>query len=198
MLGSASARLLVSSLALLACACVGSGDRSSTSEPSTTKTEPDPLVIEGEPAPTPESPGAELPDCPAEAATRTVFENLCTPTGKLAGQWRAVDTLGIPADAEVIFEWAGPTSPRPSLTIALRGDELWIGHVSCGDCRRVLGEGFAGHIGQLSKDQMLAVQERLGLGQDVGVLSSPEAWRSFVASDSGRALLEAIARDPER
>jgi hypothetical protein len=155
-------------------------------------TDPDAAREDGDDKPARASLAAdELPDCPAENGTFVVY---CTKANKLAGRWMAVDALEIPDDVEIIFNAEGPDSSRQSsLLIATRGDELFIKHVTCGSCRRVLGQGFAGHLSHMSEDQILGVQAQLGLGDDVGVLATGTDWASFARDERRNEVLTEIA-----
>jgi hypothetical protein len=129
-------------------------------------------------------------DCPADADADTY----CTQDGKLAGRWVPVDTLRPPAGAQPIFEATLPDlEKQPSLVISLVGATLYIKHVSCGSCRRVIGQGFSGELDTLSDEQLRALQSKLGLAGDSPLLDSPESWRSFCGQDPGKATLTKLA-----
>jgi hypothetical protein len=141
-------------------------------------------------------PRAELADCPAEQGT--AIANYCTDDGKLAGSWVPVDTLKVPDEVEIIFNAEGPDATKQtSLMIATRGDELYIKQVTCGACRRVLGQGFAGHLSHMSEAQLRELQKQLGLGDDMPVLESTEKWTSFCGDERGKGTLTALASKAE-
>jgi len=144
------------------------------------------------------SPAAELPECPSDPAAKGMLAAYCTDAGELAGVWVPVDTLQIPDDVEIIFNVQGPdTTRQPALLIVLRDDELYIRQVTCGACRRVLGQGFAGQLSQLSPAQIGAVQVQLGLGPDLPALTTPEQWVEFTSGPKGVAALTTIASKTE-
>lgn len=145
---------------------------------------------------------AELPECPSAADSRSVLVNYCTEAGtetaKLAGAWVPVDTLRIPDDVEIIFNATGSDdAQRPSLLIAVRGDQLFVRQVTCGMCARVLGQGFAGHLSHMSAEQLAAMQTQLGLGDEIPTLTSVEAWTSFASAEQGKATLTTFAGKAE-
>lgn len=137
---------------------------------------------------------AELPDCPPAADSRSVLVPYCTEDAKLAGAWVPVDTLKIPDDVEIIFNAGGPEgADQSSLMIAVLGDQLFARQVTCGRCRRVLGQGFAGHLSHMSAEQIAAMQTQLGLGEEVPALDSAEKWTSFARDAQGKATLTTLA-----
>ena len=209
-------RALLSSLplalTLLASACsvsVSSGSGSSDPKPNSGEqvdnddAKPDSGGDEGdsggdEGSDTPELTAANaLEDCPSEAG-RDQLTNYCTDAGKLAGQWVPVDMLKVPADAEIVFHHKPEgVKEAPELSVALVGQRLYIRQVTCGACRRVLGQGFAGHLAHLSEEQMRAVQAQLGLSEDMPLLNTPDQWRSFASDERGKGALTEIAGKTE-
>jgi hypothetical protein len=158
----------------------------------------------GEPKPDPNEqpkvaravPAEQLPACPSEQGN--ALANYCTDDGKLAGSWVPVDTLKVPDDVVVIFNAQGPdASKQTSLLIATRGDELYIKHVTCGACRRVLGRGFMGHLSHMHETQLRELQKQLGLGDELPVLDSAEAWTNFCGDERGKGALTQIASKTE-
>jgi hypothetical protein len=132
----------------------------------------------------------QLPDCPADADADTY----CTEDGKLAGRWVPVDTLRPPESAQTVFEAApADIEKQPSLTILLDGETLYIKKVTCGNCRRVIGWGFSGDLTALSDEQLRKLQTKLGFGREPQLLDSAEAWRSYAATDPGKATLNRVA-----
>lgn len=171
-------------LTLLLSTCTST---TSSESPRADLADPDPapiVVVEDEPTPA-RATDADLPDCPDERAT----ESLCTESGKLAGRIAPVDTVRLPTDAEVIYASPEHGTDQQSLTIALRGETLWIRAVDCGACRRVMGHGFEGQLDHLSAEQLAAVCERFGIAGSE--LSTAQAWRAYVTSDEGVAQLSA-------
>ncbi|HVI03465.1 MAG TPA: hypothetical protein VM869_32450 [Enhygromyxa sp.] len=175
-------------------------DAAPSGEPEPDWSDTDP----GEPEPDPNEqspvaramPADQLPACPSEQGN--ALANYCTQAGKLAGSWVPVDTLKVPDDVVIIFNAEGPdASKQTRLLIATRGDELYIEHVTCGACRRVLGQGFMGHVSHLSEDQRRELQTRLGLDGAMPVLDSTEAWASFCADERGKGALTQIASKTE-
>jgi hypothetical protein len=81
--------------------------------------------------------------------------------------------------------------------IATRGDELYIKQVTCGACRRVLGQGFAGHLSHMNETQLRALQKQLGLGDDMPLLESTEKWTSFFGDERGKGTLTELAAKVE-
>jgi hypothetical protein len=184
-------RRLASVLLLLPLACVvkvndgGSGeppdDQDEPSKPNTTGADLASPEVEGEPPKR-----AEAPDCPADADVDTY----CTEDGKLAGRWVPVDTLHPPAGAQPIFDAQHPDlEKQPSLTISLEGETLYIEKVTCGSCRRVIGDGFSGDLDALNDEHLIALQVKLGLSLEAPLLDSAEAWRSFAGDERGKGML---------
>lgn len=139
-------------------------------------------------------PTSELPDCPSGGS----LPSYCTDEGKLAGQWILVDTLKIPDDVEIIFNAENAdASNQTSLLIAIRGEELYIKHVTCGACRRVLGQAFTGQLAHMSETQVRGMQTQLGLADDTPLLASADAWQSFCIDDAGKAALAQLAEKSE-
>lgn len=188
-------------LVLLSFACVVNTNQTSSGAPPSDNDDPGPATkpnttgsevsepeVEGDPparASTPE-PAA----CPADADADTY----CTDDKLLAGRWALVDTIHPPATAEVIFEAKHmDIKEQPSLTISLDGETLYIERVTCGSCRRVMGQGFSGDLSMMNDTQRRAVQNKLGLGRDVPVLGSAEAWRSYASQDPGKAALTKLS-----
>lgn len=152
------------------------------------------------PAPTIETASATeaLPPCPEQARG----ESYCTEDGKLAGEWMPVDMLRVPEDAQVIFEASeGPTaggSRQPSLTIAVDGEMIYLRHVTCGACRRELGDGFRGQLSAMTAEQTQAMQAKLGLDASMPVLDTAEKWENFASDARGEPALKAIASKTDR
>lgn len=170
-------------LALLGSACVA------PVQPDDSSSKAAPVVVE-EPGPPPVA-DAALPECPPDADADTY----CTPSGELAGRWVMVDRLRVPASAETIFEAQHPEiTEQPSLRVAIDGDTLYIAHVTCGACRRVMGNGFSGDPAALDPEQRRAIQDKLGLGDDVAALDGVEAWRKWAAGADGQAALAELAK----
>lgn len=135
----------------------------------------------------------DLPDCPATEG-RNAWFTYCNDAGKLVGEWRPVDVIRPPEDAVVIFSAEGPDTGRGSrLTLAVRGDELYILHVTCDRCRRVLGQGFVGRPALLSAEQRESVQAQLGVSEDVPNLESVAAWTEFASDERGQTMLTELA-----
>ncbi|MFO7565613.1 MAG: hypothetical protein R6X02_23420 [Enhygromyxa sp.] len=198
--------------ALLACllglACTTSNSKADADEPkpdtsastnaSADSSETDPGQLEPDPneiqaAPTP---AVDLPDCPAEKGNALI--HYCSEDGKLAGSWVLVDTLRVPDEVVIIFNAEGPDQGRQtSLMIATQGEALYIRHVTCGACRRVLGQGFRGHPSRMSEDQLRQMQAQLGLADDAPLLDSAEKWASFCEDEAGKRALAEIASKAE-
>jgi hypothetical protein len=185
-------------LLLLPLACVvkvndgGSGEppdeQDESSKPNTSGSEIADLEADGQPPDRAEPAG--LPDCPADADADTY----CTEDGKLAGRWVPVDTVNPPASAVAVFEALHPElEKQPSLVIKLDGETLYIEKVTCGSCRRVIGQGFSGQLDVLSDEQLRALQTKLGLGREPPLLDTAEAWRAFAGQDPGKALLTKLS-----
>lgn len=197
-------------LALLLPACVvksGSGGGPSDEPKPNTGGELESAEPEGEaaeaggeadtdgPPPRGEVEAEELADCPEGDEARRAIAHYCTEDGKLAGEWVPVDTLRIPDDAEVIFHDPGTsTEGNTELTLAIRGeDELYIRHVTCGQCRRVIGQGFSGHLAAMSPEQIRELETQLGLAEDMPVLETTETWKSFAGDPRGSEALTKLA-----
>lgn len=149
--------------------------------------------VEREPTRAPPSVAEDqLLDCPAPGVTkRTIY---CTESGKVAGGWVIVDSMQLPDDATIIFDVAGPDATRQTrLQIAVRGEELYITHVTCGACRRVLGRGFTAYLTHMREDQLRAMQTQLGLDAALPVLTDAAAWTTFCADERGKQALTRIA-----
>ncbi len=116
---------------------------------------------------------------------------------ELAGQWRPVDHVRLPEGAVVLYEASAPDPARRQqrqLTVAVLGEELIVRKVTCGNCRRVLGEGFTGRLDLLAEGQVLDVQARLGLPEGPA-LRTAEAWRRY-AEGAGREALDGVLGRP--
>lgn len=166
-----------------------SGDPPAESD-QPTATEPTPKLAEVEAEPPMRASAPQAPDCPADADADTY----CTHDNKLVGRWVPVDTIRPPAVAETIFQSA-PTDveQQPSLVIALDGETIYIKKVTCGNCRRVIGQGFMGDLSALSDTQIRDLQDKLGLGREAPLLDTAQAWRSYVSNDAGYAALTKLA-----
>ena len=161
-------------------------DTSDTDPPE--PNEPDPNETQVARAPT------DLPACPTEQGTN----DYCTEDAKLAGSWVPVDTLDVPDTVTILFNAEGPDASRQtSLMIAVQGEQLFIRHVTCGACRRVLGQGFSGWLPHLSEVQLRELQTRLGLGTDTPLRDSAETWTSFCGDEQGKAALTQLASKTE-
>ena len=187
---------IASLLAVCSLSCIVTSTLGDGNEPGPSKADGSDAADSPAPKPNAEPPVAEpLPDCPTDESALTVY---CTDSGKLAGKWVPVDTLRIPDDVEIIFNAEGPdTVRRSSLMIATRGDELYIAHATCRGCRRVLGQGFAGHLSHMSEAQLRELQTRLGLGVETPLLASNGAWASFCSDETGKLALSQIAADTQ-
>lgn len=110
---------------------------------------------------------------------------LCGADGRVAGLVAPVDhVLAIPPDvADKLFDTRSEQGGADrELTIAVEGDRLWIRAVTCGRCRRIMGWGFVGELSRLSDAQLVSVQKRVGLPDDVGALRTAGAWKRAIAS----------------
>lgn len=153
--------------------------------------EPEVSEPEAEGEPPARATAAELPDCPADADADTY----CTPDGKLAGRWVLVDTLRPPTSAQTVFESTHPDiEQQPSLTILLDGETLYIRQVTCGSCRRVIGQGFRGDLVALSDEQLRALQTKLGLAADAPLLDSAAGWRRYASGEPGKTALTELSK----
>jgi hypothetical protein len=189
---------------LLSLACTTSNTRADADEPRPDTTvsvdwsdtdpappEPDPHEIRTSP-----SVALDLPECPAERGGALI--HYCTEDDKLVGSWVPVDTLKIPDDVEIRFNAEGPDQrTQTSLMIATRGEALYIRHVTCGGCRRVIGQGFFGYPSRMDASQLRAMQAQLGLGDDAPLLDSAEAWTRYCEDPAGKATLTKIAGKAE-
>ncbi len=175
------------------CAVEASGGNPEASEPPTDATTHVDQValapIEAEPAPAPD-PHAQLADCPGSASA----DRYCTEAGKLAGQWGMVDMVRVPKDAQEIFAAAPEHSRQPSLHIAVEGEVLYIRKVSCGNCARIMGEGFRGQLDALSEAQLLELAARLGLDAGLAPLRTAQAWRDYASGEGREALVQIAAQ----
>jgi hypothetical protein len=185
-------------LLLLPLACVvhvregGSGDQPEALDQSEASKPNGPEVsepeVEGEPPARASTPSAA--DCPADADADTY----CTQAGKLAGRWVPVDTLRPPTSAQVVFEAThADIEQQPSLSILLDGETIYIKWIHCGSCRRVIGFGFSGDLAAMSDEQLRALQTKLALPPDSGLLDSGAAWRRYVDGDAGKATLTELS-----
>lgn len=170
-----------------------SSDADSSVSPIFSDTDPpedDDDIVRASPTPV-----VELPDCPPEPEPLVPY---CTEANKLAGHWMPVDMLKIPDGVVVIFNAEGPdSSKQTSLLIATHGDALYIRHVTCGGCRRVLGQGFVGHPSHMSEAQVRALQTQLGLDKDAPLLDSADQWARYCSDPHGKAALTKIAGKAE-
>lgn len=184
-------------LSLLPIACAvnvsegSSGDQPGELDDASKPTTPDVSepVVEAEPPA--RTSATDLPDCPADADAGTY----CTADGKLAGRWVLVDMLRPPTSAQIIFEAKHlDIHQQPSLVILLDGETLYIKAVTCGACRRVMGNGFAGVLTALSDEQLRALELGLGLAADAPLLDSAAAWRGYVDSEPGKTALTELSK----
>lgn len=162
----------------------------------------EPPAVEAAPeAPSP-PPAPAAPEPPAEpaadcAAGPEVVHAYCEGTS-VVGQWTAVDRMTVPDDAVELFMAAAPGSGGSRgrrLTVAVRGEELFLRFVTCGACRRVLGEAFEGRLDQLDEPQVLHVQETLGLKGEPA-MGTAAAWTAFTKSAEGSRKLKDIVEGP--
>ena len=112
---------------------------------------------------------------------------LCDARGSVAAVIAMVDTVGDfpPASAEVIANRArSEFAPGEELTIALEGERLFVRHVTCGACRRVLGFAVVADLNRLQDDGLRMVQARAGLAADAPLLPNANAWREYFKSDA--------------
>lgn len=168
------------------------GELDDASKRSGSEPEPEPVVEAEPPA---RASASDLPDCPADADAGTY----CTADGKLAGRWVLVDTLRPPTSAQIIFEAKHlDIHQQPSLVILLDGETLYIKAVTCGACRRVMGNGFAGVLTALSDEQLRALEIGLGLAADAPLLDSAAAWRGYVDSEPGKTALTELSKTLSR
>jgi hypothetical protein len=191
-------RFVALSLLSISLACVvkvndgGSGSAGHTDEPSKPDG-PGPGAVadpEAEGTPPTRAGTPQAIDCPADADADTY----CTDDKKFAGRWAPVDTVRPPAVAETIFQ-AKHTDieQQPSLVIALDGDTLYIQKITCGSCRRIIGQGFSGDLAAMSDAQIRDLQDKLGLGSEAPLLDSAQAWRSYVSDDAGYSALTKLS-----
>jgi hypothetical protein len=137
----------------------------------------------------------ELADCPAEGDAHNMLVTYCNAAGKLVGSWSPVDLVRVPDEVEILFHAEHPDSKaQTSLLVCVHGEQLYIRHVTCGACRRVVGQGFAGVLAQMSAEQLRAMQKQLGLGEDLPALDSVARWREFAGDEQGKAVLIEISK----
>ena len=193
-------RIVCPILLAISLACVvnvregGSGESPDGKEPTEEASKPNTSgsavsnpEVEGEPPRVEEEPV----DCPADADVDTY----CTADGKLAGRWVPVDTLHRPDSAPPVFGVENPDiAKQPSLTISIEKTTLYIEKVTCGSCRRIIGHGFSGDLSVMTETQVRAVQTKIGLGRDAPLLDSTDAWRVFIADESGKATLTKLSQ----
>jgi len=175
-------------------ACILASMACASSKPMTTPDTPPPVdaasTLPPGPAEAPEAtPSATTDDCQGVGGAFHVY---CV-GATAAGQWTPVDMMQVPEDAEVLFLGTAPGSGGTSgrrLTIAARGEQLFVAWVQCGACRRILGNGFVGRLDLLEAAQVLHVQQTLGLPADIPALRTAEAWASF--AQTREATLQAL------
>jgi hypothetical protein len=144
----------------------------------------DPKPDRAEPTP------VDLPVCPAESE----HPFYCDAHKQLVGSWMPVDHAKVPDDVEMIFEAEGGNTDQSRLWIGISGNTLYIRHVTCGACRRVMGLGFIGHLDHMTSDQQRAVQKQLGLPDSAPLLETTEAWAVYAKTEAGIAALTEIAK----
>ena len=87
-----------------------------------------------------------------------------------------------PANAEVIQQRIndGGVIRGNSLTVAVEGERLWIHHVTCGMCRRIMGIAFVGDLDRLDDYALSDIQRRLQL-PGAPLLRTSADWRDALA-----------------
>lgn len=66
------------------------------------------------------------------------------------------------------------------MTVGVEGDWLFIARITCGRCRRVLGESFVGDFTRMDDRARGVAQELAGLPK-APRLTTAEAWRAAFA-----------------
>lgn len=193
-------------LALTACVVhVKKGSGSDTSKPNTDGSDADEAKPDTATETTPEGDAdsdparAEAPslaECPAEAPEGGA--NYCTEDGKLAAFSGPVDRVKVPESAEKLFYQEGTDTERKTyLAISAVGETLYIRHVTCENCRRVLGKGYTAHLDHMSEEQVKALQAELGLDAEMAALTTAAAWKDFASNERGMGTLVGLAAKAE-
>lgn len=153
-----------------------------------------------DPAPSEPGPIAEIVDGPAPTTPALVLparftalgrscgevddqvSALCDTEGMAVGLAAPVDLVhDIPWDhIEVIHDETGRVRGG-ELEVGFVGPtQLWVRHVSCGICRRVIGVALVAELDRLSDEQRQRVQDEAGLPTEP-VLRTREDWQRALA-----------------
>lgn len=92
-----------------------------------------------------------------------------------------VDTVpDIPWERIQVIHEATGLDRGASIKVGNTGERLWIQHVSCGICRRILGVAIVADLDRLSDEQRRRIQDEAGVPTDP-VLRTVEDWRRTLA-----------------
>jgi len=167
--------------------------------PKTPPPEPaEPVAVEAAPDDAAPTPAPTEPQPTVDCTGGPEVVHAYCEGASVVGRWTAVDRMTVPDDAEELFTAAAPgagSSRGRRLTVAVRGEELFLRLVTCGACRRVLGEAFEGRLDQLDEAQVLHVQETLGLTGEPAMRTAA-AWTTFTKSAEGARTLQNIVESP--
>jgi hypothetical protein len=124
---------------------------------------------------------------PCRPSVPAGVETTCGTNDRVAVVRLPVDYLfEPPATAERLFD--GPTGDarrRGHRVVALVGERLWVHDVTCGACRRVLGEAYVVELPFAPPDALLDLQRRLGL-PTTRPLATARDWRVSLRSNAPR------------
>jgi hypothetical protein len=172
-------------------ASCGSSPAQPTSSPSTIETPPAQRADGGAASDDSSSPPERDVDandlgaaCPTEPEIgRSQRRFLCDASGLVAGVWAPVDVLhDVPPEGAAILRDVPMQGDRgTSLRVGIAGTKIYVQHVTCGRCRRILGEAFAGDFTRLSDEDLRALQEHLGLPGDP-LLRTADAWKAALGA----------------
>lgn len=102
----------------------------------------------------------------------------CDDRGRVAGVRVPVDTLFVdPRETRELHTWEDAYQPpRRSLTVRVQGDVLFVNYVTCGICRRVLGQAYLLRLDRLADADLAQLQSELGL-PPAPLLRRAMAWK---------------------
>lgn len=190
--GSVRARLTLAAAVVIAAGCRPPVPAEPPGETPTPDPAPDPVPAEVEVA---DTPPAESEPSPAAMPAR--FASLGSSCASVADEVTAYcdddgNAVGLSAPVDLVpdipwqrihveFERTG-LERGGSLTVGFVGEQLWVHHVACGICRRIVGTAIVAELDRLSDAQRSKIQDLAGLPAEP-VLRTPEDWLRTLAPE---------------